>query len=164
MRPATADDAVAWAREVKESGRDGQHGRGGQDRPSSSTSSTLSIQSTSYSEIAANGALALIAVACSLLDRQIAALEKAFVTEGGFTERLYRVRTAERDRSGSRTENRSSREVGFHLLSLIVYRIPPRFLRVFGQTGIIPLNKAVNRFSAWHFSLPIAGIVEEKFI
>jgi four helix bundle suffix protein len=53
--------------------------------------STSSTPST-YLEIAANGALALIAVACSLLDRQIASLERAFVEAGGFTERLYRVR------------------------------------------------------------------------
>lgn len=45
----------------------------------------------------ANGALALLAVACSLLDRQIATLEKNFVEEGGFTERLYRVRSARRN-------------------------------------------------------------------
>ena len=44
------------------------------------------------------GALALLAVACSLLDRQIAAQEKAFTTEGGFTERLYRVRSQNRRR------------------------------------------------------------------
>jgi four helix bundle suffix protein len=47
---------------------------------------------------AANGALALLAVACSLLDRQIATLEKNFVEEGGFTERLYRVRSERRTR------------------------------------------------------------------
>jgi len=40
--------------------------------------------------------LALITVACSLLDRQVAAQVKAFVEEGGFTERLYRVRSAQR--------------------------------------------------------------------
>jgi four helix bundle suffix protein len=51
---------------------------------------------STFPEIAANGALALLAVACSLLDRQIAAQEKAFVEEGGFTERLYRVRSARR--------------------------------------------------------------------
>ncbi len=45
-----------------------------------------------YAEIAANGALVLIAVATSLLDRQIAAQAAAFEQEGGFTERLYRVR------------------------------------------------------------------------
>lgn len=43
-------------------------------------------------EIAANGLLALITAACSLLDRQIAAQAKAFETEGGFTERLYKMR------------------------------------------------------------------------
>ena len=37
-----------------------------------------------------------IAVACSLLDRQIAAQAKAFETEGGFTERLYRLRRDKR--------------------------------------------------------------------
>jgi four helix bundle suffix protein len=92
-RPKTADEVAEWAREIKESGlsgRDGQRGR------ALSTESTLSTSSASYPEIAANGSLALIAVACSLLDRQIVSLEKAFVGEGGFTERLYRVRTAAR--------------------------------------------------------------------
>ena len=56
-----------------------------------STPSTASTPST-YPEIAANGALALIAVACSLLDRQLAAQAEAFRREGGFTERLYRHR------------------------------------------------------------------------
>ncbi len=43
-------------------------------------------------ESAANGVLVLLAVACSLLDRQIAAQAEAFQREGGFTERLYRAR------------------------------------------------------------------------
>ena len=60
-----------------------------------SASFTESIQST-YPEIAANGALALIAVATSLLDRQMKAQAKAFENEGGFTERLYRTRTQKR--------------------------------------------------------------------
>jgi len=53
---------------------------------------------STYPEIAANGVLALIAVASSLLKRQLASLEKAFVAEGGFTERLYRVRSQRRNR------------------------------------------------------------------
>jgi four helix bundle suffix protein len=88
-RPKTTDDMAAWVNEVRD-------GRGGQE--SESIKSTESTMST-FPEIAANGALALIAVACSLLDRQIAALEKAFMGEGGFTERLYRVRTAARKKS-----------------------------------------------------------------
>jgi four helix bundle suffix protein len=49
-----------------------------------------------YAEITANGALTLLAVSCALLDRQIASLAAAFEQEGGFTERLYRVRTERR--------------------------------------------------------------------
>lgn len=47
-------------------------------------------------EISANAALVLINVACGLLSRQIAALAWAFEEEGGFTERLYRVRSERR--------------------------------------------------------------------
>ena len=60
--------------------------------------STSSIQSISptYPEIAANAAHALIGVACSLLDRQIAAQAGAFEKDGGFTERLHRIRSGRR--------------------------------------------------------------------
>jgi four helix bundle suffix protein len=97
-RPATADDVAAWARAVHE-GQDGPHGQCGLGEPKQkSTASTKSTVST-FPEIAANSALALLAVACSLLDRQIATLEKNFVEEGGFTERLYRVRSQRRTRA-----------------------------------------------------------------
>jgi len=99
-RPATADDVAAWARETHDgqagNGRGGQNGLGGPGKEPTSTASTKSTGST-YPEIAANGALALLAVACSLLDRQLASQEKAFMEEGGFTERLYRVRSQRRD-------------------------------------------------------------------
>ena len=49
-------------------------------------------------EIAANGVLVLLSVACALLDRQLTAQGDAFQQEGGFTERLYRVRTEARKR------------------------------------------------------------------
>lgn len=86
-RCANADCVAQWAREQ----HDGRSGRSG---PNSSTSSIKSTKSTpsTYPELAANAALVLIAVATSLLDRQLAALAKAFEQEGGFTERLYRVR------------------------------------------------------------------------
>ena len=66
--------------------------------------STTSTKSTDFSsstlpEITANAALVLIAVACSLLDRQLAAQAAAFENEGGFTERLYRTRTQTRKRT-----------------------------------------------------------------
>jgi four helix bundle suffix protein len=54
--------------------------------------------SSIYSELAANAALVLIGVACSLLERQVAVQAQDFLEEGGFTERLYRVRSAQRRR------------------------------------------------------------------
>jgi four helix bundle suffix protein len=53
---------------------------------------------TDTSELVANAALSLLNLCCYLLDRQLASLEKAFVEEGGFTERLYRVRSRRRGR------------------------------------------------------------------
>lgn len=58
-------------------------------RPSRSVSSSLLV---------ANAALSLLNLACYLLDRQLAAQAEAFENEGGFTERLYRIRS--RRRSG----------------------------------------------------------------
>ena len=47
-------------------------------------------------ELVANAALSLLNLACYFLDRQLAAQATAFEKEGGFTERLYRVRTQKR--------------------------------------------------------------------
>ena len=52
-----------------------------------------------YSETAANAALVLIGVAMALLVRQLEAQDEAFIEEGGFTERLYRVRKERRQQS-----------------------------------------------------------------
>ncbi len=49
-------------------------------------------------EVAANGALSLLNICLYLLDRQLEALAAAFEKEGGFTERLYRVRREKRDK------------------------------------------------------------------
>jgi four helix bundle suffix protein len=46
--------------------------------------------------LAANAALSLLNLACHLLDRQLAAQAEAFLKEGGFTERLYRLRSGRR--------------------------------------------------------------------
>jgi len=43
----------------------------------------------------------LISVASSLLDRQLNSLAKAFEKEGGFTEKLYHVRTQNRNNMGN---------------------------------------------------------------
>ncbi len=85
-RCATADEMAAWVQTEHDRGRSRQSGLSGQN---------LS-KSTTFPEIAANAALILLSVACSLLDRQITAQAKAFETDGGFTERLYRVRSQKR--------------------------------------------------------------------
>jgi four helix bundle suffix protein len=77
----TVDEVAAWVGAV--------HKR--------STKSTASIPST-YPELAANAALVLIAVACALLDGQIESQAKAFTDQGGFTERLHRIRSQARTR------------------------------------------------------------------
>jgi four helix bundle suffix protein len=50
------------------------------------------------SALVANAALSLLNLCCHLLDRQLAAQAQAFESEGGFTERLYRIRSQRRGR------------------------------------------------------------------
>ncbi len=96
-RCATAEEVADWVREVK-NGRDGQRDlrRGGRVRRGESVQVMASVRSMRYAEIAANAAHVLVGVACALLDRQIERLAADFEREGGFTERLYRVRRARR--------------------------------------------------------------------
>ena len=82
-RPKTVEDVNKWALKLLKSGQGGQGGK--------SETCTTSTPS-SKQEIAANAVLTLINVATALLDRQLAAQAEAFKREGGFTERLYRVR------------------------------------------------------------------------
>jgi four helix bundle suffix protein len=90
-RCATADEVAHWVQEINDG--NGQHGRSGHGRPF--IKSTMFTRST-YVEIAANAALVLIAVAFSLIDRQLFSQAEAFKKEGGFTERLYQRRVQAR--------------------------------------------------------------------
>lgn len=95
-RCQTADEVARWIVEVAR--RDGQGGPGGL---CEDAASRKSIRSTKvYPELSANAVLVLLAVACSLLDRQVARLAEDFENEGGFSERLYRIRSARRGRRG----------------------------------------------------------------
>jgi four helix bundle suffix protein len=96
-RCQTADEVAAWIMEVvRKSGQGGHSGHGGQ-APHSSTETTPSTLSTkTYPEFSANAVLVLLAVACALLDRQVERLAQEFENEGGFSERLYRVRSEKR--------------------------------------------------------------------
>ena len=81
-RCTTVDEVAQWIKAVR-------HAR---------LLSKPSIQQSTYPEIAANAALVLISVACSLLDKQLETQSEAFEREGGFTERLYKRRQAARKR------------------------------------------------------------------
>lgn len=100
-RCQTADEVAGWVMEVaKESGHWRLGRREGRSFELSTVSTTPPLSTRIYPELSANAALVLVAVACSLLDRQIKRLADDFEKEGGFTERLYRVRTAKRREQG----------------------------------------------------------------
>jgi len=87
-RCSTAEEVAEWVKEQR--GRDGRYGLDGRNGRTKGEAPSTS------SEIAANAALVLIGVACVLLDRQIEAQAAAFTEEGGFAERLHRIRTERR--------------------------------------------------------------------
>ena len=100
-RCATLEQVRAWAEEERKRARTNTdpHGREEKKPPGSGAVRERQCKSVPGSaERVANAALSLLNLACHLLDRQIAALEKNFVEEGGFTERLYRVRSQRRTR------------------------------------------------------------------
>jgi four helix bundle suffix protein len=104
-RCKTADEVAEWVKEFR-NGLNGPNGPDGQRRPtqrrraagsaSASMPSIRSMNPITYAEVAANAAHVLVGVACALLDRQIESLAEGFEREGGFTERLYRVRSRRR--------------------------------------------------------------------
>lgn len=95
-RCKTADEVAAWVKETywafKKNGPDGPNGQNRLDKPSMGSIPSI------YSETAANAVLVLIGVAMALLVRQLEAQGEAFIEEGGFTERLYRVRKERREK------------------------------------------------------------------
>lgn len=54
------------------------------------------VSSMSSAHLVANAVLSLLNICCYLVDRQLAAQAAAFEQEGGFTERLYRLRRERR--------------------------------------------------------------------
>lgn len=108
-RCQSADEVAAWVCEAYrerhgQNGPDGPDGHSTKIPPSSIPSiksmpfiSSIKPTNNPYAETAANAVLVLIGVATALLDRQIKFQAKNFENEGGFTERLYRVRKSRRD-------------------------------------------------------------------
>ncbi|MCU0770987.1 MAG: four helix bundle suffix domain-containing protein [Verrucomicrobia bacterium] len=95
-RCATAEEVALWVKE--QHGRDGRDGPDGPPKRGAPSMKSIQSNQSTYPEIAANAALVLIGVACALLDRQIEAQAAAFTEEGGFTERLHRIRAERRRR------------------------------------------------------------------
>jgi four helix bundle suffix protein len=99
-RCATMEEFVAWVgEEMKRT--DPPTDKHGQPRTTAKTARSVPVgagrwQSVAASDLVANGTLSLLNVCCYLLDRQLAAQAAAFEREGGFTERLFRVRSEKR--------------------------------------------------------------------
>ena len=100
-RCATLEQVRAWVAEERRAARTDtyQHGR---TRTKLAATASVPVRESpcasvpSSAELVANAALSLLNLCCYLLDRQLAAQAAAFEKEGGFTERLYRVRRERR--------------------------------------------------------------------
>lgn len=122
-RCSTAEDVATWIKQVHDQavkmqqqdelngqngqdGLNGHYGQNGQANPgeiigesiSSIKPKDASPTPPKYSEIAANAALVLLGVACTMLDRQIKAQADAFIKDGGFSEKLYKTRQSSRSK------------------------------------------------------------------
>lgn len=109
-RCATLEQVQAWVAQERQLARTSKNSHGqprtntdghGQTGPYSSVRVRESPWSSvpGFAHLAANAALSLLNLCCRLLDRQLAAQAKAFEREGGFTKRLYRVRSQRRRQS-----------------------------------------------------------------
>jgi len=96
-RCATLEDVRVWAEEERRRARTDtdKHGRSRTDTGVKANKGQRESVPGS-AELVANAALSLLNLCCYFLDRQLAAQAAAFEKEGGFTERLYRVRKARR--------------------------------------------------------------------
>jgi four helix bundle suffix protein len=102
-RCATLEQVRAWVEEERKHARTNTDKQGRTQMPRGPVRGGL-CQSVSSPQLVANAALSLLNLCCCLLDRQLEAQAEAFSKEGGFTERLYRVRAQGRTRpaGGSR--------------------------------------------------------------
>lgn len=87
LRCATADEVAGWIKEVYERKLEG--------------TASETERNSAFAELSANAAHVLCGVAITMTDRQLTSLAKTFEQEGGFSERLYRVRTEARKNSSN---------------------------------------------------------------
>lgn len=104
-KPQNVEEFAVWVSEERKriTGPQGQTRTGRDKRTNTDQLSVAPVpvcecpcESLSSPCLAANAALSLLNLSCFLLDRQVERLAKDFEKEGGFTERLYRVRSAKR--------------------------------------------------------------------
>lgn len=104
-RCASVEEVRAWVADERRRAWSGAHGPPptntdghgpGETEPLSVEVRGSPCSSVSSSTLVANAALSLLNLCCRLLDRQLASQADAFETEGGFTERLYRIRQERR--------------------------------------------------------------------
>jgi four helix bundle suffix protein len=98
-RCGTMDDVLAWL-EKERNTDEHRHTRTNTDQHKNDTVSVTvgesPCPSVPDSVLVANASLSLLNLCCYLLDRQLAAQAEDFEKEGGFTERLYRIRKQSR--------------------------------------------------------------------
>jgi four helix bundle suffix protein len=102
-RCTTLEEVRAWVEEERKRARTNTEGHGRtRGRPGASGSVEVGESPCApvpgSAELVANAALSLLNLCCYFLDRQVASQARAFVEKGGFTERLYRVRSQSRNR------------------------------------------------------------------
>ena len=106
LRCATLDQVRDWVEQERRGGQ-GQTrtdtdkqgpGKAGKSSVPASVKARERPNVPGSAELVANAALSLLNLSCYLLDRQLAAQAAAFEKEGGFTERIYRVRMQARNR------------------------------------------------------------------
>lgn len=100
-RCATVEQVRAWVEQERERAGKGQARTSTHQHRRARANRSVGVGdgpcgSVSSAQLAANGALSLLNLCCHLLDRQLATQGKAFEEQGGFTERLYRVRNQRR--------------------------------------------------------------------
>jgi four helix bundle suffix protein len=98
-RCATLEQVRDWVAQEREWARTrtDPHGKAQPKSPAPSVRVRESrCASVPSAQMVANAALSLLNLACWLLDRQLASQAAAFEKEGGFTERLYRIRAQRR--------------------------------------------------------------------
>ncbi len=96
LKPKTVEQFAQWV------AGEHQHSVDLQRQSRTSTDLSLSVsdspcKSLSSPCLAANGVLSLLNLACYLLDRQVERLATDFENEGGFAEKMYKVRKKKRN-------------------------------------------------------------------